>query len=51
LLSRVKHIALDRGYVGAELSWILEDNELMNRPLRTMGAKAYKTYRLYEKSL
>ena len=43
--------ALARGYRGAELSWVLEDNELMNRPLRSMGAKPYKKYRLYEKSL
>jgi len=48
---RYMDVAKERGYVGAELSWILEDNELMNRPLRTMGAKAYKTYRLYEKTL
>ena len=45
------NLAVERGYKGAELSWILEDNELMNRPLRTMGAKAYKKYRIYEKSL
>lgn len=44
-------LALARGYKGAELSWILEDNELMNRPLRNMGAKPYKKYRLYEKTL
>jgi GNAT superfamily N-acetyltransferase len=44
-------LALARGYLGAELSWVLEDNELMNRPLRSMGAKPYKKYRLYEKRL
>ena len=44
-------IAGPRGYKAAELSWILEDNELMNRPIRQMGAKPYKTYRLYEKAL
>jgi GNAT superfamily N-acetyltransferase len=48
---RYIEMSLQRGYRGAELSWILEDNELMNRPLRNMGAKAYKKYRLYEKSL
>jgi hypothetical protein len=35
----------------AEMSWILEDNLNMNKPLLTMGAKPYKTYRIYEKSL
>ncbi len=34
-----------------EMSWILENNLEMNKPLLTMGAKAYKTYRLYEKTL
>ncbi len=42
---------LARGYHSAELSWVLESNDLMNRPLRTMGATLYKTYRLYEKNL
>jgi len=37
------------GYDGAcEMSWILEDNLLMNRSLEAMGAKRYKTYRIYE---
>lgn len=42
---------LPRGYRAAELSWVLETNDLMNRPLRQMGAKPYKTYRLYERPL
>lgn len=36
------------GYRRAEMSWILEDNVLMNRSLIAMGAKRYKTYRIYE---
>jgi GNAT superfamily N-acetyltransferase len=36
------------GYSGCEMSWILEDNVLMNRSLEAMGAKRYKTYRIYE---
>lgn len=35
------------GYVESEMSWILEDNINMNRPLVRMGADPYKTYRLY----
>jgi GNAT superfamily N-acetyltransferase len=31
-----------------EMSWILEDNVLMNRSLMAMGAERYKTYRIYE---
>jgi GNAT superfamily N-acetyltransferase len=42
---------LARGYHSAELSWILEHNELMNRPIQSMGATHYKTYRLYERDL
>jgi GNAT superfamily N-acetyltransferase len=36
------------GYGGGEMSWILEDNVLMNRSLEAMGARKYKTYRIYE---
>jgi GNAT superfamily N-acetyltransferase len=36
------------GYGDCEMSWILEDNVLMNRTLEVMGAKRYKTYRIYE---
>lgn len=36
------------GFYDCEMSWILEDNVLMNRSLLRMGAKRYKTYRIYE---
>jgi GNAT superfamily N-acetyltransferase len=36
------------GFGDCEMSWILEDNVLMNRSLEVMGARRYKTYRLYE---
>ena len=36
------------GYEACEMSWVLEDNVLMNRSLEVMGAKRYKTYRIYE---
>jgi hypothetical protein len=36
------------GFGDCELSWILEDNVLMNRSLEAMGAKRYKTYRIYD---
>jgi GNAT superfamily N-acetyltransferase len=39
------------GYVGGELSWTLEDNVLINRGIERMGARKYKTYRVYEKHL
>lgn len=36
------------GYGDCEMSWILEDNVLMNRSIEVMGASRYKTYRIYE---
>jgi GNAT superfamily N-acetyltransferase len=36
------------GYGDCEMSWILEDNTPMNRALAVMGAKRYKTYRIYD---
>jgi len=42
---------LKRNYTAAECSWVLETNDLMNRPIQQMGGKRYKTYRLYEKPI
>lgn len=39
------------GYTGAELGWTLEDNEMVNRTIQRVGAKRYKTYRVYEKAI
>jgi len=39
------------GYEWAELGWTLEDNRLINASIRSMGAKIYKRYRLFEKSI
>lgn len=36
-----------RGYDSAEMSWILEDNDLMNRAARLLGGDPYKRYRIY----
>ena len=43
--------ALKRGYTGCEVSWMLEDNELVLRSVRLWGGRPYKTYRMYEKKL
>jgi len=43
--------AAAKGYVGSELSWILEDNLLMRRAIERFGARVYKSYRLYERPL
>lgn len=39
------------GYERYELSWVLEDNPPMRRIAEAVGAKVYKTYRIYEKDL
>lgn len=40
-----------RGYSWAELSWILETNELMCKSAEQMGGKLYKKYRIMEMPL
>ncbi len=42
---------LGKGYTGAEVSWLLEDNELVISAVRLWGGTLYKTYRIYEKPL
>ena len=43
--------AMKKGLKFAEMSWILANNDAMNRPIEFMGAQIYKTYRFYEKFL
>lgn len=40
-----------RGITRVEASWVLADNDLMNRPMRGMGAREYRRWRIYEKGL
>ncbi len=51
MIDRVRSEALNLGYKQIELSWILEDNLPMRRMNESLGAKPYKTYRVYEKAL
>ncbi len=39
--------AKQNGYIGGEMSWILEDNEPMNNAIRSLGSDLYKRYRIY----
>jgi len=43
--------AVKKGYERAEMSWILEDNVLVQRGCELMGGKLYKKYRIYEKRI
>lgn len=40
-----------RGYRWGELGWTAEDNGPVNAGIRTMGARVYKKYRIYEGSI
>ncbi len=51
LYYEVYRAGVKNGYHRGELSWILEDNALMNRALENMGAKVYKRYRIYDYQL
>ena len=51
LISEVWRRGVAVGYRRAELSWILEDNEAINKGLRALGGEVYKRYRLYQKAL
>ncbi len=41
--------AIAKGYQHAELSWVLENNDVMNHIAERLGARRYRTYRLYER--
>jgi len=40
-----------KGCEWAEVSWLLEDNEAINRFNATIGAKIYKKYRIFERKI
>jgi hypothetical protein len=37
--------------VGGEASWILEDNDKLNRPLQALGGKEYRRWRIYDRPI
>lgn len=39
------------GALDVELSWILEDNVLMNRPIVALGAQEYRRWRIYDRAI
>jgi len=51
LIDAVRRELIALGYTHVELSWILEDNRPMRRIIESLGAIAYKTYRIYGKPL
>ncbi|QIG46530.1 N-acetyltransferase [Nordella sp. HKS 07] len=51
VVDSVRAYHISRGTVRAEFSWVLEENLPMRRIIESNGGTAYKTYRIYEKSL
>ena len=51
VLNAIRSEGVKLGIVEAEYSWILEDNIPMRHILESFGARIYKTYRIYSKSL
>src|SRR5260221_126903 len=51
LIDAVRKEAAHMGFTHVELSWILEDNMPTRHINESLGGIAYKTYRIYEKSL
>ncbi|MEO6231988.1 MAG: hypothetical protein ABJB11_07080 [Ferruginibacter sp.] len=43
--------AIDKKIKGGEASWILENNEMMNKGLKNLNATVYKRYRILEKAI
>ena len=50
VLRIIEEAMIKRGFIG-ECSLILENNVMMNRFLKAIGAEKYKTYRIYRRSL
>ena len=51
LVARVFENGVKKGYTSGELSWVLENNVMMNRLAEAVGARIYKTYRVYERAI
>lgn len=51
VVEALRREALARGITAVEMSWILEDNLPMRHLAEAIGGRAYKTYRVYEKTL
>ena len=51
LYAAINQGARRAGVNWGELGWTLEDNGPVNTGIKMMGAKKYKTYRVFEKSL
>ncbi len=51
MVLRTYKAAIRGGITAGECSWILDSNRAMNRILEKLGARVYRTYRIYDKTL
>ena len=51
ILETLNYGKFTKRFTGGELSWTDEDNDKVNRIIERVGAKRYKTYRVYKKRL
>ncbi|MEW5901027.1 MAG: GNAT family N-acetyltransferase [Acidobacteriota bacterium] len=51
LYSELEKRAQQKGYRWGEMSWLLEDNEPVNKFNHSVGATIYKKYRIFEKKI
>lgn len=51
VIDAVRQALHRRGVTEVEMGWILEDNAGMRNIIETIGGRAYKRYRVYEKAL
>ncbi|MDX1971897.1 MAG: N-acetyltransferase [Candidatus Sumerlaeia bacterium] len=51
MYTKTREILMRKGYMGGELSWILERNANMNNSLKGINAIESRRYRLFEKDL
>jgi GNAT superfamily N-acetyltransferase len=51
LMAELHRQSIGGPYKRVEFSWVLEDNRDINQPAEQAGARRYKTYRIYEKTL
>jgi len=51
LIKQAFDSAAKMGWEYGDLSWTLEDNELINNAILAVGAKVYKRFRIYERAI
>jgi hypothetical protein len=51
MFERGLHASLERGLTGVEVSWLLEDNDVIINTVKMWGGRLYKTYRMYDRAI